>query len=1487
MSTAQSLTDKTHFISGDGEMNGRIRNFDWVNTSVGSFEKWPQGLHTAVSLCLNSKFPMVVWWGKDLVKIYNDAYSVILGAKHPHALGARGKEVWPEIWHTIGPMLESVLQTGKATWSDNQLLLLYRHGFMEECYFTFSYSPVYGENGKVEGVFCAVTETTDAVTLERQLQTLTSLGKNILNLTGDLEVYQKSIEVIKQNPKDFPFALIYEVSRDGKKLSLADKTSEDLEKFFPYEIDLDKHSGRFHGLADAALGNVAVISDDLLERFGNLPAGAWDSTIRKALVLPVAHSQQKIPYAILKVGINPHRILNDKYQRFFKFIADQIGSGINNSRIFETERKRTDALEELDKAKTVFFSNISHEFRTPLTLMLGPLEELINAPEDRLNKSERQSIETTHRNAMRLLKLVNNLLDFSRIESGRMTARYSLTDIASFTTNLTGNFRSTIEKAGLALEVKAQPIKELVYADKQMWEKIVFNLLSNAFKYTFNGKISVSLYAQNNQVILEVQDTGVGIPEKELPHMFERFHRVQQVTGRTHEGTGIGLSLTNELVRLHGGTISVESQEGKGSIFRVAIPCGKAHLPVSQINTSDKDIEDVISDSYIGDSFALPGNFKPKIKDTTDDENKNIGAPGILVVDDNADMREYLQSLLEKKYRVLTAGNGMEALHIIKAEKPLVVLSDIMMPVMDGIRLTEEIKQNRQTEDIPVMLITARSGEESRIEGFETGADDYLVKPFSAKELLARVHAQIKIAQTRKHVEHQLNNLFEQAPVAIAVMHGPDFIVEIINEMALQIIGRPKEQIMYQPLFEAMPEIRNQGFEAIFSSVFKTGRRMVIEEIEVQLLRNGKPNAIFAKVVIEPLREEDGSILGIMIAAYDITEHVTARKKIETSELRYRRLIQSISVALYTCDKEGRILMYNHAAVELWGREPKVGTELWCGSWKIFQTNGELLPFDKCPMAIALKYNRVETFEIIIERPDGSRRHVLPYPQPILNNEGEITGAINLLLDITENTKIRKALQLSEERFGNIINQVGAGIAQTDIAGKFIAVNEQYCQLTGRSEASLLEMRIPDVTHPDDRQQIILLLKRCAEEEKSFTMEKRYLKPDGSVVWVNNSVSLIKGSNNINFLTTVSIDITEAKKMEVRLIESENRFRNLSDTIPVIIWMADNNGNCTYLNKQWYDYTGQTPEIALGDGWLNAVHPADREITTGAFFNAKPKETSFVMEFRLKDKKGDYRWFLNSGLPNYNEDKNFEGYIGSCTDITDNKKLSQQKDEFMSIVSHELKTPVTSLKAFTQLLEMKFSTAGDEASSAIMRRMDVQISKLNTLISDLLDITRLDEGKLAFKKEVFSFTDLVNETAEELQRISTSHTIVTEIFFNCLLTGDRERTGQVLINLITNAIKYSPKANKIIVKVTMHNDSIVCAVKDFGIGIDKSKQSRIFSRFYRVEGEKFDTFPGLGLGLYISAEIIRKQSGEIWFDSEPTKGSTFYFSLPVNKDQNK
>jgi signal transduction histidine kinase len=311
---------------------------------------------------------------------------------------------------------------------------------------------------------------------------------------------------------------------------------------------------------------------------------------------------------------------------------------------YEGERKRIKALEELDKAKTIFFSNISHEFRTPLTLMLGNIEETLNEPGSVPRNLDRMN--ATHRNAMRLLKLVNTLLDFSRIESGRQKAFYTLTDIVSYTNNLAANFRAVVEKAGLKLIIKADSIIQPVYIDKQMWEKIVFNLLSNAFKYTLDGSITIRLLTGNENVILEVEDTGVGIPQKELPHMFERFHRVENVVGRSYEGTGIGLSLIKELVQLHGGTINVKSKEGKGSTFIVKIPFGKEHLAAEQTYETPLGLEDVISDTYIDEATSLLEN--KNYDHLTSDPIKHTST--VLVVDDNADMRQYLQSLLENHF---------------------------------------------------------------------------------------------------------------------------------------------------------------------------------------------------------------------------------------------------------------------------------------------------------------------------------------------------------------------------------------------------------------------------------------------------------------------------------------------------------------------------------------------------------------------------------------------------------------------------------------------------------------------------------------------------------------------------------------------------------------------------------------------------------------------------------------------------------------------
>ncbi|WP_428664286.1 ATP-binding protein [Runella sp.] len=919
------------FLSGGGEMGERIRNFDWTKTPLGEPEQWEQSLKTCVRIMLTSSQPIWIGWGSELIKLYNDPYKAIVGGKHPEALGQPAAVVWREIWKDIEPMLRRVMDKNEGTYVERQLLIMERNGYPEETYYTFSYTPVPGDKGGTAGMFCANTDDTSQVLSERQLATLTDLGKNLLNATNDSEVYQKAIEVVEQQPKDFPFAVLYQVSEEGNVLLRKQKTPVELPETFAFEqMNRRIRPEVFPELDEVLQTGKSAIIENLRTKIADLPSGPWQDSPDKALVLPILQSHHKTPFGVLFVGINPYRQIDDKYRSFFGLVADQIATAIANMHALEEERKRAAALEELDKSKTIFFSNISHEFRTPLTLMLGPLEELMTASESSLNNGERQKLETTHRNAMRLLKLVNTLLDFSRLESGRQKASFSLVDLSAYTKNLASNFQSIIEKAGLAFIVKADTIPEPVYVDRQMWEKIVFNLLSNAFKYTLEGRITVSLYFKDHRAILEVEDTGSGIPVNELPHMFERFHRVQNTTGRTFEGTGIGLSLVKELVGLHSGTIGVQSTEGKGSVFTVSIPCGKEHISEPLIVDNEGYIDDASSDVYLQESAGLLETISAKGQNGAllPDGNKNNRQPTILVVDDNADMRGHIQTLLQKTYRVVTANNGKEALTLLPSVNPALILSDIMMPVMDGIQLLKEVKDNQQTAQIPVVLLTARAGEESKIEGYETGADDYLVKPFSAKELLARVRSQIKIAGTRKHIEQQLKKIFSQAPTGICVLRGPNYTVEVANAKILEIWGKTESQLLNKPLFEAVPDVAGQGFEQLFHQVYTTGTPSLINEMPLVLLRRGKMETVYLKFLYEPLREEDGTVSGIIAIADEITNLVKARKKIEESEQRFRNLAETLPQLVWVTDERGDQTYVSSRWKEYTGIEPD-GQETW------------------------------------------------------------------------------------------------------------------------------------------------------------------------------------------------------------------------------------------------------------------------------------------------------------------------------------------------------------------------------------------------------------------------------------------------------------------------------------------------------------------------------------------------------------------------------
>jgi signal transduction histidine kinase len=688
------------FLAGGGEMGARMRRKDWAATTLGPPDRWPQSLRSTVSMLLPSKAQIILFWGREFTVLYNDAYQPVFGAKHPDTLGLPGSEAWKEIWDTqLHELLAGVVRTGEAFWARDLLFEIERYGFREETYFDVSYDPVRDESDDVGGVLCIVTETTERVVGARRLALLRDLAGRKAMARTRRDACTIAIEALAARPDDITCAAAY----FGDELQAATPGAELL-------------------LAGSQPPLVCTLTI-------GAPALGADP-------------------ARLVIGLNPRRPFDDDYRSFISLVADQVGTTLANATAYEKERERAESLAALDRQKTVFFSHVSHEFRTPLTLMLGPAEDLLAEANGPLTDGQRRDVEIFRRNAGRLLKLVNALLDFSRIEAGRMQATYAPTDVCALTRELTGGFRSAIEQAGLRFDVTCAALDEPVYLDRDMWETIVLNLLSNALKFTFDGSIRVDVRPVRGALELTVADTGTGIPEAELPRIFDRFHRIDGAHARTHEGAGIGLALTHELVRLHGGTISVESEVGRGTRFIVRVPTGSRHLSADRVRGRGKARSAWHTSSLYADEARRW--LDADVNETA--AAARTARDRVLVADDNADMRDYLRHLLGE-WDVTTVSNGLVALEHAQSNPPQLIVTDVMMPGLDGFGLLRELRADPRTRAVPVLMLSARAGEEARVSGLDAGADDYVVKPFGAMELVARVRSLLTLSKARRDAE--------------------------------------------------------------------------------------------------------------------------------------------------------------------------------------------------------------------------------------------------------------------------------------------------------------------------------------------------------------------------------------------------------------------------------------------------------------------------------------------------------------------------------------------------------------------------------------------------------------------------------------------------------------------------------------------------------------------------------------------------------------
>jgi PAS domain S-box-containing protein len=1408
---------------GNSEMARRMRQLDWSKTVLGPVECWPQSLRTSVSTCLDCAFPIVIWWGSQLAVLYNDEYRELLGPeKHPAALGQPGARVWSEIWDVIEPMLLQVYERGETTRSRDLLLHIDR-GYPEEAYFSFSYSPIRAEGGKVGGVFCPVIETTEKVIGERRLRTLRDLAAKCKGADSEDAIYQAAATVLAGNPQDVPFAMIYRV--DDRLAAATLKAAAGIvpgTSVSPESVALTEDAAAVWPLGTVARSGLVSTVADSLAAFDDLPTGAWKTAPRSAVVLPVLLPGQDHPCAVLVAAVSPMRALDEDYRTFFGLIATQIASALADAQALQEERRRAEALAELDRAKTAFFSNVSHEFRTPLTLMIGPLQDLLADGADALPLPAATAVDVAHRNGLRLLKLVNTLLDFSRIEAGRIDANYQPTDLAAYTAELASAFRSATEQAGLALTVTCAPLPEPVYVDRDMWEKIVLNLLSNAFKFTFEGQIAVTLEWRGDRVELRVSDTGVGIPASDLPRIFERFHRVTHARARTHEGTGIGLALVQELARLHGGAVSVTSEEGHGTTFIVSVRTGTAHLPSERISAARQ-----LTSTSVGSlpfveeaSRWLPGDaaLDATVSDPAIIGRADPASARVLIADDNADMRDYLGRILGHTYRVEAVADGEAALERIRSSPPDLVLTDVMMPKVDGFALLAAIRADERTRSTPVILLSARAGEESRIEGLRAGADEYLTKPFSARELLACVASQLQLARLRRDSERALRfrseqhqTLLNRSPLGVFLVNA-DFRIQEVNPVAMRALGIIEGGVVGRDFGEIMHLLWERDYAdelvRVFRRTLETGEPFAA--LEHSKLRIDRGVVEHHEWRLDRITLADGRD-GLVCYFQDMSE----KREAMATKAYLAAIIDSADDAIISKSLDGIIQWCNAAAERMFGYSSR---EL------VGQPVRILIPPERQSeeddiLERLRRGERVDHFETVRLTKDGRILDIALTVSPVRDADGTIIGASKIVRDISAVKRAElERLRLLQENadITAALNSVGESVASDlDPNNVVQAVTDVATELTTAQFGAFFYNVVGDAGESYDLYTI------SGVPREAFA---RFPMPRNTEVFE----ATFKGTSVFR-----SDDIT--------------RDPRYGHNLP---------------------YHGMPPGHLPVRSYL-AVPVKGRadEVIGGLFFGH-----SEIGRF------GERHERLAAGVASW-----ASVALENARLYASVQEASRIKDDFLASLSHELRTPLNAILGYARMLRSGI-VAPDRQQKAIAT-IERNATSLTKIVEDVLDISRIVSGKMRLSVQPLDFPALVRNAIDAITPAADAKGLRVETFLAPhveIIAGDPERLQQVLWNLLSNAVKFTNRGGRIQVRLQRVDSHVELAVSDTGIGISQEFLPHVFERFRQADAGMTRERGGLGLGLSIARQLIEMHGGTIDVSSPGTgQGSTFRLKIPL------
>ncbi|SFI88128.1 hypothetical protein SAMN05421638_1329 [Kaistella treverensis] len=730
--------------------------------------------------------------------------------------------------------------------------------------------------------------------------------------------------------------------------------------------------------------------------------------------------------------------------------------------------------------------------------------------------------------------------------------------------------------------------------------------------------------------------------------------------------------------------------------------------------------------------------------------------------------------------------------------------------------------------------------------------------------------------------EHVLENVMQKTPFGFSLVNE-DYIFEYANTAWLDIVQKTSEEVIGKNMFELFPETEDQLL-SIFENVKRTGQPFYAPEHSVRLKRDGVLQDVYFNFVYQPIYGDSGQLQYFATVVIEVTDLVGIRSKIRDEEERLRLATESSHTATWDLNLKNSDIIHSPYLTKIFGYEEdeKLTHE---------QLKSHLIDFDRVNIvekafAKALKTG-IYKYEARIIDKNGELKWIFTNGKIFRDSKDEPTRMLGVMQNITSRKNNEILLQKSHHQLNTALEATKLGRFDMDyetqrkynFSARSLAILG-YDPETETIPSNVFEKHI----HPDFAEARSEALKKAKETGDLFYQCKMILR-SGEIKWVEIYGRLMKNLGETRpYISGTIRDITTVKEYEKSIKESEEKYRFLADAIPQIVWIGESDGRLTYFNQATMDYSGLNYKNMLEvDGWLDLIHPDERWENKRRWLKSVSQKIPYFNEHRFRNKNGEFRWFLSRAIPHFDESGNVDKWVGTSTDINDMKRQDQHKNDFIKIANHELKTPVTTIKGYVQLLKKMRGDSEDKFLVNTLNTIENQINKLNGLIGDLLDISRIESGQLPLHKNVFSLVKLVTETIEDIKAAHHTHKINFELrhISDIEVLADKHRINQVLNNLLTNAIKYSPNATKVDVELLVEENCAIVSVRDYGIGMDAEELTKIFDRFYRVSGKDEMTFPGFGIGLFIVKDIMDRHNGKIWVESQKSKGSKFCFSLPL------